>query len=115
MAEYIEREEIFRAYMDLCTTKSKLAKARKGAAFFQSDLLPETELTEKEWVRLVNAVPAADVAPVVHGRWVEKEEPYFDVIFACSACGEEFCFIEGNPSDNLYKYCPNCGARMDGE
>ena len=65
--------------------------------------------------RYVKRQPAADVAPVVHGRWIEKEEPYFDVIYVCSACGEEFCFIEGNPSDNLYKYCPNCGARMDGD
>ena len=64
--------------------------------------------------RLLDSIPAADVAPVVHGRWEEKSESYFGLLFMCSACGEEFCFIEGAPSDNLYNYCPNCGARMDG-
>lgn len=61
---------------------------------------------------MIERQEAADVVPAVHGRWVEKEEPYFDLLFGCSACGEEFCFIEGTPSDNLYKYCPHCGARM---
>ena len=91
MSEYIEREALLAAY----------DAAHEGAPGRARKLIAEA--------------PVADVAPVRHGRWVEKEEPYFDVLFGCSACGEEFCFIEGNPSDNLYKYCPNCGARMDGE
>ena len=66
MKEYIEREAISKAYMDLCLAKSKLAKSRKGATFFQSDLLPETEPTTKELFRLVMAMPTADVAEV---RW----------------------------------------------
>ena len=68
MAEYIKREAIGKAYMDLCLAKSKLAKSRKGATFFQSDLLPETEPTTKELFRLVMAMPAADVAEVVRCR-----------------------------------------------
>lgn len=53
---------------------------------------------------LVN-VPVADVAPVVHGRWIVDErhnrEPY------CSECDyEPLCADTGN-------YCPNCGAKMD--
>ena len=66
MKEYIEREAISKAYMDLCLAKSKLAKSRKGATFFQSDLLPETEPTTKELFRIVMAMPTADVAEV---RW----------------------------------------------
>lgn len=48
----------------------------------------------------------ADVAPVVHGRWIH----YPDCgVTRCSHCGWsiEECW-ESN-------YCPNCGARMDGE
>ena len=59
-------------------------------------------------------VPAADVVAVVHGRWLEQEAPNMDTYYDCSACGESFCFIEGSPKDNLYTYCPNCGAKMDG-
>lgn len=68
MTEYIKREAIGKAYMDLCLAKSKLAKSRKSATFFQSDLLPETEPTTKELFRLVMAIPAADVAEVVRCR-----------------------------------------------
>ena len=50
-------------------------------------------------------IPAADVAPVVHGRW--KGEGMGD--YSCSLCTE---IVNGND----YHYCPNCGAHMkDGE
>lgn len=65
MAEYIEREAVGKAYMDLCRAKSRLEKARRGAAFFSGDLLPDVEPTTKELFSLIMAVPAADVAPVV--------------------------------------------------
>ncbi len=54
---------------------------------------------------VVKAAPAADVAPVVHGRWVGSA---YD--FCCSACGVYQNFYTGRQN-----YCPNCGARMDGE
>lgn len=60
----------------------------------------------------VSAIPAADVAPVVHGRWSDagfgelpKHAPYG---WACSVCG-------GISFNNEYIYCPNCGAKMDDE
>lgn len=51
-----------------------------------------------------------DIIP--HGRWIEQEAPNMDTYYDCSACGESFCLIEGSPADNLYTYCPNCGAKM---
>lgn len=112
MAEYIEREELLKAYLDLALAKSKAAKARKGAAVFQGDLFPMVELTEKEWVRLINAAPTADVAEVRHGRWVEEcvvdFNKAFCSIFFCSNCGKKYRIPKMN-------YCPSCGAKMDGE
>lgn len=67
-----------------------------------------------------NTVPAADVVPVVHGRW---EDYYFIKAdcpkdgfpsVRCSVCGITFCDII-NVHSYMYHYCPNCGARMDGE
>ena len=52
------------------------------------------------------AIPAADVAPVVHGRWIGSA---YD--FCCSACG-----VYQNPYTGRTNFCPNCGAHMkDGE
>lgn len=51
--------------------------------------------------------PAADVAPVLHRRWVCGD--YYDVGDVCSECDWDSQMI--CPS---YRYCPNCGARMDG-
>lgn len=65
--------------------------------------------------KLENA-QAADVAPVVHGRWIWHER-YFE--YECSACKCRFDFNNTyGIFDHTFEngdYCPNCGARMDGE
>ena len=64
----------------------------------------------------IDEMPAADVAPVRHGYWIEQENwALDDYYYTCSACGEDFYMIVGTPSDNNYKYCPHCGAKMDGD
>lgn len=50
-----------------------------------------------------------DVAPVRHGRWIEKEKYTFGIMYDCSLC-ENRILDNGHP----WKYCPNCGAKMDG-
>ena len=52
------------------------------------------------------SIPAADVAPVVHGRWVDAGRG----IKACSNCNHGI--KEHMACAN--HYCPNCGAKMDG-
>lgn len=55
----------------------------------------------------IEAVPAADVAPVRHGEWIERAwRP------TCSLCGFSGSLIDAPISP--FKYCPNCGAKMDG-
>ena len=54
--------------------------------------------------------PAADVAPVVHGKW-EPGNPI------CPVCGEnKFKDLDADVwADWQPKFCPNCGARMGKE
>lgn len=52
----------------------------------------------------LNKLPPADVAEVKYGEWVHGE-----CVLHCSECG-----VETYP-ENITPYCPNCGARMDGE
>lgn len=86
MPEYIERQALIKAYVDLCLARSRLAKSRKGAAFFQGDLLPETELTDKEWMRLINATPTVDAVEVVRCKDCRfcKKHPTSDDVKMCT-------------------------------
>ena len=88
MAEYIERGEFIKSVKDIPMWGSVAAM-------------------------LADSIPAADVAPVVHARW----EPCFDEncrcrwgFGKCSNCGQEYY---AHAIDH-YKYCPICGAKMDG-
>ena len=54
--------------------------------------------------------PAADAAPVVHGRWIKAVTYDFAGSlegYKCNICGR-FC------TDNTEPYC-HCGAKMDGK
>lgn len=54
---------------------------------------------------VVANMPAADVQPIKHGRWCKRMSTPDS--FKCSVCG--------NNHEYFTTYCPNCGARMDGD
>lgn len=65
---------------------------------------------------LMATAPAADVAPVVHGRWICINKRYGE--YECSVCHG----VDANCSDYYgihavteQEFCPNCGAKMDKE
>ena len=56
--------------------------------------------------KLLEEVRAADVAPVRYGWWIADDYAYN----RCSACGWEW-----DDREYVTPYCPNCGAKMDGD
>lgn len=55
---------------------------------------------------VIKRLPAADVAEVVHAKWIPFHSEAAGDIQYCSACDIGF--------DARMDYCPHCGARMDG-
>lgn len=94
MADYIRREDALFA----------LRKAERGESMMALTRLERAYAEIRE-------MPAADVAEVVHGRWIKDDFLSDDVNNAekCSQCGELIGWF-----GNLPNYCPNCGAKMDG-
>ena len=72
------------------------------------------DLSTSVMAKALNSIPAADVAPVRHGRWVqvivhiEFEDGFVDRV-------EEYCSACHEPNERRCTYfCHNCGAKMDG-
>ena len=62
-------------------------------------------------INLIEQAPTVDAVEVVHGRW--KESKCLDECFwVCSNCKFP---SEASAAPRLYRYCPNCGAKMDGD
>ena len=67
------------------------------------------------WNRRAGEPPAADVQEVKHGYWIPERDPDEGnriQCYHCSVCDDDFHYIGAFIAT---KYCPNCGARMDGE
>lgn len=65
---------------------------------------------------LIVDIPAADVQPARHGRWKFKEDKAWvgNGKYWCSVCRYGFASGAYHEVDE-FKFCPMCGARMDGE
>ena len=82
MAEYINREEAIEA------AKHAWAKGLEPSQY-------------------IEIIPAADVAPVRHGRWINTNSDS-EFVQCC------WCKYTVYEAWNVTNYCPNCGAMMDG-
>ena len=82
MAGYIERQSVLAKKFNL---ESRLHE-------------PITVVLASE----IERIPAADVRPVVRGRWIDVED---STLSTCSVCGF-------NVGAYTFHYCPNCGADM---
>lgn len=101
MTEYIERKKLEEAFDDA------------DPDVCESDLDGHSDWGfGRDNVRyVIRGVPTADVAPVVHGRFVHDGQLYVGGMdwFHCSICGRLVAGAEAR-----FDYCPWCGAKMDG-
>lgn len=107
MAEYIKREAVLRA------VQGQRSPCRSPAQNRILDCLKAA----------VIRISAADVAPVVHGRWEWFDEETGTPStgyerewgWRCSHCKEELPDDYDDPDDRpAFRFCYNCGAKMDG-
>lgn len=119
MAEYINRDELLAQYT------GNILAAKVDYAEGMRDVIQD-----------IKNAPVADVAPVVHGRWIleahkERANYRWNVTAECSECCDEIKEIWAGFFPNvpdciardvslisakeveLSNYCPNCGAKMD--
>ena len=93
MAEYIERE-------------AALHEIERRESLMVGDKCVSVDAIKS----FIKNRPAADVAPVVHGRWEAKGYVCGESEFECSVCHKS----EWRTSIGRFRWCPFCGARMDG-
>lgn len=87
MTDYISREELKRRFCGHCNDY------HDGRCFD-----PCFDLN------LIDNTPAADVVPVMHGKWIAHKNGRW-IYAECGACG--------SVHDVKSNYCPSCGAKMD--
>ena len=75
--------------------------------------------TRRAAQRVIAQVPVVDAVPVVHAQWDGYNADYSDwlrndgkpIFISCCVCNN----VVLNNGSASWNYCPNCGAKMDGE
>lgn len=103
MAEYISKNEAINAVKSLESSMPAKDNYAKGydAALGRALIA-------------VREVPTADVQPIRRGRWMTSHPVDIAKEFKCTACGG-LVELPVFAKKCYYDFCPNCGARMDGE
>ena len=105
MPEYIDREAFKKSveerYCKPCKAEGKDHNGCRCRACWVDDMLDE-----------VDCFQPADVVPVVHGWWLTWEEQFPGRIPRKKNKLGVFCSACHNHADNMFNYCPNCGATM---
>ena len=100
MSEYIEREAL----------RAEAIRLTGGDEFVFDNCFPYWQFSKS-----IKEAPAADVAPVVHGRWIEAKvggmSLYPDGQKMCSVCGQ----IMPSRWETMPPFCFGCGAKMNAE
>ena len=92
--------------MNDCIYRDALLKDIEENVVF-SGQTPNAEIVgANKVISRIKAAPIADVAPVVHGQWLDNEDYMF-----CSICGIQWNYCDNDTK--TFNCCPNCGARMD--
>ncbi len=105
MAEYIDRQAAIE------TLDEHIALCDKVLKSFRISMKDEYAVKVERaslvaYKEQLEAMPSADVAPVVHGIWI----PYRCDMYECSVCGHIHTSFDKEECDAYY--CPNCGAKM---
>ena len=103
MAEYIEREAFLEQKREQYCKDCARRKGMRNGKYKTLYEIGEAPCRACEIDDVLNDVedfPAADVRPVVRGKWKVYNNTYI-----CSSCGQPVSFWQSN-------FCPNCGADM---
>lgn len=113
MAEYIEKARVerfcndTRIEMTICDAEMRKAHEEMIRLQERLNLFSDRKTMLQGLLQTVGEIPAADVAPVVHGYWTQVD----DTKCRCSNC--DIIALVGLYPHGDKNYCPNCGAKMD--
>lgn len=82
------------------------------------DLLNDFYSDFEEYSRLfddIDLMIPVNAVEQKQGHWIANDDYDGEVYYTCSRCEEPWVTIDGTPQENGMKYCPHCGAKMEGE
>ena len=92
MPKYIELEKALQKFEEIKKTRTLLKES-----FYLDGVMA-----------ILETIPAADVAPVVHGEWMRYSRTLWHY---CSVCLEDALMSKSTGTEVLSSFCPHCGAK----
>lgn len=96
MMRLVDADKVITSLTEICERRRNLPRFIEGV---------------QRAIEMIKDATPVDAVKVEHGRWISDEG---DVLFHCSECETQIS-TSWDYDDLHWNYCPNCGAKMDGE
>lgn len=91
-------------YIELKKALQRFEEIKKSRTLLKEAVYLDRVMT------VLETIPAADVAPVVHGEWMRYSRTLWHY---CSVCLEDALMSKSTGTEVLSSFCPHCGAKLD--
>jgi rubrerythrin len=92
-------------YKDITILKKQISDFKKSINSPNSDYMTGYLSALSATEGIIAMLPTADVVEVKHGEWVTRKSIHKEEFYVCSVCK--------TATDDIWRYCPNCGAKMN--
>ena len=106
MSDYIRRADA----VDAVAFGITIASAFNSETGERIDLFAKENDELRKAIKRIHELPSADVAPVIHSRWIKTADGA-----ECENCGREAVYQIVDDHWEYENFCPHCGAKMDKE
>ena len=105
----IDADELRKEKLDLIDREKLVQEIKSQSNRLCLGNISTSDIDVEDIVQLIVDAPTVEAEPVRHGKWVNKNWNWY-----CSECDKPG--YKGHiPAEPDLDYCPNCGAKMDGE
>ena len=111
MSRFIDADKLMEVVMATCVKEMDVDSPIEGMSIVLDKIYKAPTVDANH---ILDSTKKVDAVPVKHGHWIKKINPNYSPFDPCSSEELHICNQCGREQEFGTRFCPDCGAKMDG-